>query len=1770
MKFKHIFSTLLGTCLSATSASAQQWVEPQYPFLSDYISLVTEVDSGRDYMIENVGAGQFLSAGNNWATQISLTADGLNDHHCEALILHLAYDNQVLQGHEIEGWTFRMNGTFNAWGTTNRLGHFVVGSGNNMLFRDSESGGFVDYNQQGRGILWSLDLWGDGTFSIQTSSEDPNFPDAANQYAGWDDSEGPIELLYADENSYEVSGNTAVRFDLTAETINDLSQIQWRFYEVNFSAYHQALELYPYQMSLYQLLETSRQYEVHTAVTDAAATALARATTAEELISAEQTLRRAIMASQLANASEESPVDVTSFLVNPAFEEGNTRGWAWDITDVSNIGFQSASYTNELSGTSIARFIEAWKSGSALGDGRLFQAIETPLPAGKYVLEADVIAVRQGQDSPVTGAYLFVEDRSNGAVSRTAVSTGDGMPEHFSVIFIKPNDNDAFTIGLETENTTANWLAGDNFRLFYYGRSDDSQELNQLRLAISEAEQVNTDVKTEASKRADFYAALNAAQGVEALESSTPNDCMLAMQNLQAAQAAFFESARLYVTLSEILADDSYLSKMIREAQANGNWAELAATLSAFKSNLQNGYDQETATQDEIVNASSRAYAQVEDFLCLGKHILPGDDLTILIQNADFSEGAGQNVPGWNIASGNITELSAAYHNVEAFHQPFNFTHVIPNLPAGNYVLKVQAFTRNDGGRSAFFYAGDDRKPLMGIEDEYSATALLSPYQDGTSNGNHPYDMPRTDGLGYQPNSMQGAEAYFNTTNPLTGKPFYVNTLSFKHNGGNLAIGISATTNQEWVLWDNFQLILQSEIVYVLDESRPLIASPDQFSSPFSQNDLGSKDGDGFEALLDTNKTTYWHSYWGGGTVEGGTHYFQVEMTEDVADELIAFRFSRRNAQNDHTILWQVRGTNVFDASKEDCELLCTIQTPFASSGETIDAMPPFSTKGYQFLRFYSEEQHPSTRGYFHLSEFQLYPVVEEGEWNTAFSNLLAVYNEYKSFDFSNIGSYPGQYDVDAVSAFASALAEAEYFINNPGSATTENMERARQDILTTYQAARDSRIPFALSIPDGYYRIRSAMKYVNDGIEVDKYMYSEEEEGTIYARWNSREDLSSDCPSLWKVTNLGNGRFDIVNMATNARFNEVERSVALTMSTESNAEMVITPVRYQMYSGKYDVNINVYPQDVNDYYCLHQGGHQSGEGVGGSIVGWNSTIDEEAGTVGPSEWVFDSVPDEEALAIIEGNQSDVVLELNKDYEQPKHEDRWQSFSEYSSEIFSALQIGSWEEASYAIVDPSTGERHPVPVHTNVWVNRNGNYMEYGQGYVMLLIDTDGSFLVQSSGNVAAGDEFNGQWAISKNGRTVLLSYRIVFIMQTIEENDMTYEVGIYNTLTFVGSQQNSAEITIPAQVNNMTVTGIGPWAFASATNAKAITIPSTVNQLADDAFNGCHALAIVWKSNTPLPESAFQNYGTDTRNLLLYVPSRDQAYPTGVHNVVVKNGDATGVAESIVLTDRAPFYCPENFRATDISYTRNFKMRTGLNGDVAGWETINLPFRVATITHATKGELKPFGAVVENTHPFWLYELGPNGFDRSSKSLFINANTPYIIAMPNHPEYQVEYNVSGDVTFAAKNVNVMSSQTGSLQDATDADNKTFHPNYDICEADATRYTINSDTQLGGDNSNGMTPGSCFVAGVREAYPFEAYIEVVSNNVKGAVITLFDKATGMDAVPLDSSMLARDGVNVYNLSGQLVRTSSSSANVREILRGLPAGVYVVNGQKVVH
>ncbi len=169
--------------------------------------------------------------------------------------------------------------------------------------------------------------------------------------------------------------------------------------------------------------------------------------------------------------------------------------------------------------------------------------------------------------------------------------------------------------------------------------------------------------------------------------------------------------------------------------------------------------------------------------------------------------------------------------------------------------------------------------------------------------------------------------------------------------------------------WSKFLNIVETENNNVPEGA--LITSVSQLSSPFTEPTEGS-----LAALIDNNSNTFWHSIWTTGEVEGGLHYFQVEMPDMSNIDYVKFQFTRRNIENDQTVLWGVYGTNDFDASKEACTKLGEFSTPFSSTTETLTS-EAFRHNGFKYLRFYSEIQEGwaySARGYFHIAEFQLYP----------------------------------------------------------------------------------------------------------------------------------------------------------------------------------------------------------------------------------------------------------------------------------------------------------------------------------------------------------------------------------------------------------------------------------------------------------------------------------------------------------------------------------------------------------------------------------------------------------------------------------------------------------------------------------------------------------------------------------------------------------------------------------------------------------------------------
>lgn len=201
-------------------------------------------------------------------------------------------------------------------------------------------------------------------------------------------------------------------------------------------------------------------------------------------------------------ATDEKPVDATACIENPDFETGNADGWTHVFADVTNHGYQGASYTNEEDGTSITNFIEAWKNGAALGNGTVEQTIFA-LPEGVYTLEADVIASNQNGEVN-EGLFLFAAEK-DGAKSSIATQTASGQPKHYALTFKKASAESDLTIGLEALNSTANWLAADNFMLTYYGKSsakDPDGDATGITTIATAGEQVKVEYFTLDGRKA--------------------------------------------------------------------------------------------------------------------------------------------------------------------------------------------------------------------------------------------------------------------------------------------------------------------------------------------------------------------------------------------------------------------------------------------------------------------------------------------------------------------------------------------------------------------------------------------------------------------------------------------------------------------------------------------------------------------------------------------------------------------------------------------------------------------------------------------------------------------------------------------------------------------------------------------------------------------------------------------------------------------------------------------------------------------------------------------------------------------------------------------------------------------------------------------------------------------------------------------------------------------------------------------------------------------
>ena len=488
--------------------------------------------------------------------------------------------------------------------------------------------------------------------------------------------------------------------------------------------------------------------------------------------------------------------------------------------------------------------------------------------------------------------------------------------------------------------------------------------------------------------------------------------------------------------------------------------------------------------------------------------------------------------------------------------------------------------------------------------------------------------------------------------------------------------------------------------------------------------------------------------------------------------------------------------------------------------------------------------------------------------------------------------------------------------------------------------------------------------------------------------------------------------------------------------------------------------------------------------------------------------------------------------------------------------------------------------------------------MKYDGRYLLLSSMTDCSLRIksQSSGNYfypQSGEKIE----IKEVGKFELRITAANYNVNTVE-----FEIGYYfdgerATLAEAGLLEASMEWMTEADkgaVRELTLTGAASVedfpAICSLGSLETIDMtdltvaPGTMTGVATDGLKklryailpkeatsivGAQALvsacpnicAVKWTAPMAVPANFSESF--QNKNLLIYLDARAYA-PASMPNVIVA-GQAT---DGIILTDGYPFYCPEAFTANRAEITRDFSMTSGM-GEAQGWETIALPFSADRFEHESAGSIAPFAAATGEDTPFWLYGLSSGGWEAASE---IEANTPYIISMPNNEAYADRFNLNGKVRIYAENVEVPVTQNGESTYGS----RHFRTSMMPMEASTALYNLNDATLTGG-----YRPGSVFIPGLRDVRPLEAYM---TTNSPERAIRIFNDFTHVDLLPV----FGDDGLTVRSLNGAIIISSMTERDVRVMdaagavvasprlmpgeetrIDSLPHGVYFVGGIKVI-
>ena len=199
-----------------------------------------------------------------------------------------------------------------------------------------------------------------------------------------------------------------------------------------------------------------------------------------------------MMASPSINEDGATVKDCTSYIINPSFEQGSD---GWTCSSLQSQGNNSFTFKKG------AQYMEKWVAkGSAVGSASAKQTV-TNLPVGRYRLTVGAQNLDQNNESAQkSGAYIMA-----GTAKTTVYTPGD-----YSVEF--ENVSGTVQIGFVASNAQGNWIAVDNFRLYYIGGDVDETAAKNALPSIHTKGKALLTKQMNATVLANLQASLDAAR----------------------------------------------------------------------------------------------------------------------------------------------------------------------------------------------------------------------------------------------------------------------------------------------------------------------------------------------------------------------------------------------------------------------------------------------------------------------------------------------------------------------------------------------------------------------------------------------------------------------------------------------------------------------------------------------------------------------------------------------------------------------------------------------------------------------------------------------------------------------------------------------------------------------------------------------------------------------------------------------------------------------------------------------------------------------------------------------------------------------------------------------------------------------------------------------------------------------------------------------------------------------------------------------------------